>query len=112
MAEWTIYHNPRCSKSRATMEILQEKGVDPEVIEYLQAPLSKESLQTLSKQLGKPIKDFMRTKEAAFTGLETAGEEELMEAIIKAPVLLERPIVVRGDKAVLGRPPENVLDLF
>ena len=116
MTLYTIYHNPRCSKSRQTLELLTRRGIEPDVVEYLKAPLSVLALQTLVQKLGVPVIDIMRTKEPEFKELELSNLEvtdnHLLQAIAKNPILLERPIVVRGDKAVIGRPPENVLELI
>lgn len=112
----TIYHNPRCSKSRQTLQLLQDKGVEPEVVLYLENPPSKTALKKLLKSLGMKARDLMRIKEAEYkdNGLddESLKEDDLIAAMIKHPKLIERPIVVNGDKAALGRPPENVLDIL
>ena len=111
---FTIYHNPRCSKSRETLALLESKTKDFTIIEYLKTPLSSEEITELSNKLGvKPLK-MMRTKEAEFKeqNLKTAGDAELIEAMVNTPKLMERPIVTCGDKAIIGRPPENVLSLF
>jgi len=111
-----IYHNPRCSKSRQTLTLLQERGVDVEIVEYLKEPLDVASLRALMQALGKPPRDAIRRGEAAFTelGLTTKLDDDdaLLAAIAAQPVLLERPIVVVGRRAALGRPPENVLALL
>jgi arsenate reductase len=113
---YTIYHNPRCSKSRQTLELLNERGIDPEVVDYLTAPLSTQALQTLSQKLRVSVVDMMRTKEQVFKELELGDtgvtDDQLLQAISQNPILLERPIVVCGDRAVIGRPPENVLELI
>lgn len=110
----TIYHNPRCSKSRQTLQLLQQKDVDADVVEYLKTPPSKAELKRILKMLGKNAKDIVRRKEAAEAGVDAdaLGEAALIEAIVANPQILERPIVVAGDKAALGRPPENVLDIL
>ncbi len=111
-----IYHNPRCSKSRQTLALLEEGGVAFEVVEYLQDTPSVEELSELANKLGRQPLEFTRTKEAAFAALDPPGadrsREEMLEALSAHPILIERPIVVRGDRAVLGRPPENVLALL
>ncbi|MEM9623109.1 MAG: arsenate reductase (glutaredoxin) [Pseudomonadota bacterium] len=116
MPKATIYHNPRCSKSRQTLALLEAHNVAVEVIEYLQTPLSMATLQTLSEQLNMAPRQFMRSKEAAYRerdlGSPDISDHELFEAIIAEPILLERPIVVMQDRAILGRPPENVLALI
>lgn len=116
MSKVTIYHNPRCSKSRQTLALLEEKGIEPEVVLYLETPPDAEQLQTLVKQLGISPRELIRTSEEEYKtfGLSNKdlGDDELIDAMIKAPKLIQRPIVVKGNKAVLGRPPENVLDLL
>lgn len=109
-----IYHNPRCSKSRETLSILTEKGVQFEVIDYLKDPLTLDELETLHKALGVPLETMVRTKEEIFPGLEMDlnDPESVFMNIIRHPILLERPIVIKENKAVIGRPPENVLKLF
>lgn len=110
-----IYHNPRCSKSRQTLQLLQDKGIEPEVILYLENPPSKSALKKLLKSLDMKARDLMRKKEAEYKDNnladETLKEDDLIAAMIEHPKLIERPIVVNGDKAALGRPPENVLDI-
>lgn len=110
----TIYHNPRCSKSRQTLQLIEEAQQPVTVVEYLKAPLSKEQIIQLISLLNVPVIDIMRTKEAEFKeqALKGASDETLINAIVNTPKLLERPIVVLGDKAVIGRPPENVLTLW
>lgn len=112
----TIYYNPRCSKSRATLELLQEKGIEPEIIEYMDAPPDIDTLKKLVKMLGITPRELMRRHEQVFkdAGLDdpTFTDEELLEALAQCPSLLERPIVVNGNKAAMGRPPENVLDIL
>ena len=116
MTIYTIFHNPRCSKSRQALGLLQEQGIEPEVVEYLKTPLSTQTLQNLCQKLGVNVVDMMRTKEREFKelGLGDRGvtDDELLQAMTQNPILLERPIVVCGDKAVIGRPPENVLGLI
>ena len=111
-----IYHNPRCSKSRQTLALLEENGVAIEVVKYLDNTPSQEQLATLVNQLGfDSAHQLMRTKEAPYKerGLSAQSDEQtLLTAMVEEPKLIERPIVVKGDKAVLGRPPENVLALI
>lgn len=111
-----IYHNPRCSKSRATLSLLQEHDIDPEVILYLDAPPDMTTLKTITRALDCSIHDIMRTGESVYKTLGLVdgdhNEEELLQLVIDNPVLLERPIVTHNDKAAIGRPPENVLSLF
>lgn len=112
----TIYHNPRCSKSRQTLALLEEKGVEPEIVLYLESPPSKSALKDLVKKLGlKSARDLMRIKEAPYTELKLEGvtaETALIDAMAENPILIERPIVVNGAKAAIGRPPEAVLAIL
>lgn len=111
-----IYHNPRCSKSRETLQLLQDKGIEPEIILYLDTPPDAKTLQALLKKLGKKPRELMRTKEAEYKaqGLNNPDlcDAELIAAMIATPKLIERPIVVNGSKAALGRPPEQVLEIL
>lgn len=111
-----IYHNPRCSKSRKTLELLQQHALQPQVIEYLKSPPDAKTLKALLAQLGIGARDLLRTKEEEYTlaGLDdpALSDDAVIAAMIKFPKLIERPIVVIGNKAVLGRPPEKVLDLI
>ena len=112
----TIYHNPRCSKSRQTLALLEHAGISPRVIEYLDHPPTAEELATLANQLDMQPGEFIRSREAAYNQLiPPAGDRspaELLAAMAANPILIERPIVVRGNRAVLGRPPENVHQLL
>jgi arsenate reductase len=107
----TIYHNPRCNTSRRTLALLRDKGVEPEIVEYLKTPYTAAQLKTLLRQLKLPAKRLVRKKEAAAAGIdpEALPEEALIDAMAKNPIIVERPIVVSGRKAALGRPPEAVL---
>ena len=110
-----IYHNPRCSKSRQALQLCEEAGSEIEVVEYLKTPFDEVALHDLLKKLGKKVHEIVRTKEEVYSQLELSvdsTEEEIIAAIIKYPVLLERPIVVKGDRAAIGRPPENIKTLF
>ena len=109
-----IYHNPRCSKSRATLALLVERGIEPEIIDYLNNPPNAMMLKQIQAALDVPVMDMVRTKEAPFkeNDLESATENELIDAIAQFPILLERPIVVNGSRAAIGRPPENVLEIL
>jgi arsenate reductase (glutaredoxin) len=110
----TIYHNPRCGKSRQTLALLQDKGITPDIIEYLKTPYTEAQLKTLLAQLGLPAKAIVRKKEAAAAGIDPGklSEDQLIAAMAKNPIIVERPIVVSGGKAALGRPPEAVLKVL
>ncbi|MCP3689647.1 MAG: arsenate reductase (glutaredoxin) [Gammaproteobacteria bacterium] len=111
----TIYHNPRCSKSRQTLAILEEQEVDIEVIEYLQDSPDKKTLTKILKQLGMAPAALLRTGEAVFKELhleDNPDDEAILDAMIENPILIERPIVLANDKACIGRPPESVLDIL
>lgn len=116
MSEVTIYHNPRCSKSRQTLELLRERGVEPEIVHYLETPPEPETLADILQRLGAEPREIMRHKEAPYkeNGLDdpSVDREALLRAIKEHPVLLERPIVVANGKAAIGRPPENVLEIL
>ncbi|SDJ60067.1 arsenate reductase (glutaredoxin) [Microbulbifer yueqingensis] len=113
---WTIYHNPRCSKSRQTLQLLQDKGVEPEVVLYLETPPDAATLRELLKKLGIDARELLRTGEDAYKELglkdRDLAEDDLIRAMAEHPKLIQRPIVVKGERAVLGRPPENVLELL
>ncbi|MEK9683640.1 MAG: arsenate reductase (glutaredoxin) [Rhodospirillaceae bacterium] len=112
----TIYHNPRCSKSRATLNLLQEKGVEIKVIEYLKTPPSASELDSFLTALGKEPRDLMRKSELPYKELnlqdQTKTRAELIKAMIENPILIERPIVVNDGKVTIGRPPENVFAIL
>lgn len=112
----TIYHNPRCSKSRQTLALLEERGLQPTVIRYLETPPDVATLRSLLGMLELAPRDVMRRKEAAYreNGLDdpSLDDDALLAAIVANPVLLERPIVVAGGRAAIGRPPENVLEIL
>jgi arsenate reductase len=113
--EILLLHNPRCSKSRATLALLEERGAAFETRRYLETPLDAEELIDLGRRLGKPILEWTRQKEAAFkdAGLsKDSSEEAVRAAMVEEPILMERPIVIRGNRAVIGRPPEDVLALL
>jgi len=115
MSEVTIYHNPRCSKSRQALELLKEKSIEPEVVEYLKTPPNAAELKDILSKLGLSPDELMRKKEAIYKELGLAGvsdENELITAMVNNPKLIERPIVIKGDKAAIGRPPESVLDIL
>ena len=110
----TMYHNPRCNTSRRTLALLREKGVEPTIIEYLKTPYTASQLKKILGQLKMPAKRLVRKKEAAAAGVdpETLSEDALIEAMARNPIIVERPIVVAGAKAALGRPPEAVLSVL
>jgi arsenate reductase len=115
MSAVTIYHNPRCSKSRNTLALLEKSGIHPEVVLYLENPPNRKELKQLLKKLGLTAAELVRRTEEAYKacGLNKGSTgEEIVGAMVKYPKLIERPIVVKGDRAVLGRPPENVLELI
>ena len=111
-----IYHNPRCSKSRQTLQLLQEQGVNLEIIEYLKTPPSAEELNDILQKLGMEPRELMRKNETEYksSGLndEMLDRQALINGMVKHPILIERPIVVANDKAAIGRPPEAVLAIL
>ena len=113
---YTIYHNPRCSKSRQTLALLEDNGVEPEVVLYLEDTPDAATLKTLLKKLGLKPRDLLRTGEDVYKQLGLAdpalSDAAIVNAMVAHPKLIERPIVVKGQRAVLGRPPENVLELI
>lgn len=115
MKHVTIWHNPRCSKSRNAVTLLEEKGIDAEVVKYLDTPPTKEELVEVLNMLGISARELMRTKEAIYKELnlkEETDEDKLIEAMVKNPKLIERPIVIKDGKAAIGRPIENIIDLL
>lgn len=114
--EVVIYHNPRCSKSRQTLELLREKGIEPRIVEYLKTPPDEKEIARLLKLLGRSPRELMRRKEAEYRelGLDDPSLDEaaLIRALHEHPRLIERPIVVRGNRAAIGRPPEQVLEIL
>lgn len=112
----TILHNPRCSKSRATLTLLRGKGIDPKIVDYIETPPSAEELRDILAKLGLKPRDVMRKGEKVYKELELGDESlsdtALITALVGNPILIERPIVVNGEKAALGRPPENVLTIL
>ncbi len=109
-----IYHNPRCSKSREALNLIREQGIEPQIIEYLQTPLTRAELKTLVDVLGLRPRDIIRSKEESFAALALNLDDDaaVLAALATHPELLERPIVLQGTKAVLARPPEKVRELF
>lgn len=114
MTEVTIYHNPRCSKSRETLALIEGKGVKPRVVEYLKTPPDAAELTRILALLGKGPRDILRRKEAAEAGIDADALDDgaLIQAMVAHPAVIERPIVVAGAKAALGRPPQSVLDIL
>lgn len=110
-----IYHNPRCSKSREALALLRARGIEPEVVLYLEAKLHADEVTDLIQKLGVSAHELLRTKEDAYAAAALSTESsthEVARAIVGAPILLERPVVVRGERAVIARPPERLLELF
>ena len=116
MSQFTIYHNPRCSKSRQTLAILEEHNIQPDIVLYLEDTPNKPELKKLLEQLGKTPRDILRKSEDAYKDQSLSdsslSDDALLNAMLAEPKLIERPIVVKDNKAVLGRPPENVLELL
>lgn len=116
MTDLTLYHNPRCSKSRGALELLEERGLTPNVVRYLETPPDAATLQSLLAKLGIGARQLLRTGEDEYTQLDLANpalsDEQLVAAMVQHPKLIERPILVAGDKAVIGRPPEKVLEIL
>ncbi|MCY3766082.1 MAG: arsenate reductase (glutaredoxin) [Gemmatimonadetes bacterium] len=116
MSEVVIYHNPRCSKSRQTLNLLRERGIEPRVVEYLKTPPDEETLSGILDMLGIQPSDLVRTKEDEFRALglreKTDDPKALIRAMATHPILIERPIVMHGDRARVGRPPESVLEIL
>jgi arsenate reductase len=112
----TLWHNPRCSKSRDSFKLLEEKGIEANVVKYLEDVPTKEELQAILAMLGmSSARELMRTKEAVYSELklkDETSEEKLIEAMVENPKLIERPIVIRDNKAVIGRPIEKVIELL
>ena len=112
----TIYHNPRCSKSRQTLELLQQNNIELQVVKYLETPPDAEQLRQIIRMLGIPAHELLRKKESEFklAGLDQSklDDDTVIKAMEQYPKLIERPIVVHNGKAMIGRPPENVLTLF
>jgi arsenate reductase (glutaredoxin) len=110
----TIYHNPRCGKSRQTLALLQARGIAPHIVEYVKTPPSAVELKKILAMLGMTAQELLRKREAAEAGIDPGklSEGRLIEAMVSNPIVIERPIVVNGDKAALGRPPEAVLKIL
>lgn len=116
MTDLTLYHNPRCSKSRGALELLEARGLTPTVVRYLETPLSAAQIKALLGKLGISARQLLRSGEEEYKTLNLAdaslSEQQLIDAIAAHPKLMERPILEVGNKAVIGRPPENVLELL
>ena len=116
LSEVTIYHNPRCSKSRQTLKLLRENGIQPKIIEYLKTPPSDTELKSILELLGISARELMRTQERVFKEQDLGGPEhdsaELISTMVDNPILIERPIVLAHGKAVLARPPEKVMSIL
>ena len=112
----TIYHNPRCSKSRQTLQLLEARGVKPKIVEYLKEPPSSAELKAILKKLGMKPRDLLRQGEARYAELglkeRALSDDALIELMVENPILIERPIVVSGNKAAIGRPPETVREIL
>ena len=116
MPNVTIWHNPRCSKSRQTLQLIRDRGVEPTIVEYLKTPPSQSEIEGALAKLGLEPHALIRNKESVYKelglGNDSLDSATLLSAMAKHPVLIERPVVIRGERAVLGRPPENVLALL
>ncbi|HFD79941.1 MAG TPA: arsenate reductase (glutaredoxin) [Gammaproteobacteria bacterium] len=116
MSKPLIYHNPRCSKSRQTLELLRERDIEPEIVEYLKTPPDCAQLERILDLLGLEPRQLMRRNETEYRELglddDTLSREQLIQAMVEHPRLIQRPIVVHGQRAALGRPPEAVLDIL
>ena len=116
MTAMTLYHNPRCSKSRSALQLLEDRGLSPTIVRYLDTPLNTAQLQTLLDKLGISPRQLLRTGEDEYKTLGLSDPQltdaQLIDAMLSQPKLIERPILVVGDKAVIGRPPENVLEIL
>lgn len=112
----TIYHNPRCTKSRATLALLRDKGIEPKIVDYLETPPTADELKGILAKLGLGPREVIRRGEKIYKELElsdnTLPDNALITAMAGNPILIERPIVVKGNKAVIGRPPGNVLEIL
>lgn len=116
MTGYVLYHNPHCSKSRGALELLQERGIEPQVVRYLDTPPDAATLRTLVRKLGIRPRELLRTGEEEYRSLgladESVGDDAIIEAMAAHPRLIERPILMRDERAVIGRPPERVLELL
>ncbi|WP_414154964.1 arsenate reductase (glutaredoxin) [Pseudomonas sp. BNK-43-a] len=116
MTDLTLYHNPRCSKSRGALELLEERGLAPTVVRYLETPPDAATLKALLGKLGIGARQLLRSGEDEYKALDLANpaltDAQLIDAMVQHPKLIERPVLVAGDKAVIGRPPEKVLEIL
>lgn len=116
MTDLTLYHNPRCSKSRGALELIEARGLQPTVVCYLETPPTASELKALLGKLGVAARELLRSGEDEYKTLGLAdsslSEDQLIEAMVQHPKLIERPILIAGDKAVIGRPPEKILELL
>ncbi|MEH6368563.1 MULTISPECIES: arsenate reductase (glutaredoxin) [Pseudomonas] len=116
MTDLTLYHNPRCSKSRSALQILEERGLTPTIMRYLETPPSADELTALLRKLDMPARSLLRTGEEEYKALNLADatltEQQLIDAMVANPKLIERPILIAGDRAIVGRPPERVLEIL
>ncbi|MDI9777402.1 arsenate reductase (glutaredoxin) [Pseudomonas sp.] len=116
MTDLTLYHNPRCSKSRGALELLEQRGLAPTIVRYLETPPDAATLKALLGKLGIAPRQLLRSGEDEYTSLDlanpTLSDAQLIDAMVNHPKLIERPILVAGDKAVIGRPPEKVLEIL
>jgi len=116
MTDLTLYHNPRCSKSRGALELLEARGLTPTVVRYLETPPNAGRLRALLGKLGIGARDLLRTGEDEYKTLNLAdaslSDDDLIAAMAAHPKLIERPILVAGDKAMIGRPPEKILEIL
>lgn len=116
MTDITLYHNPRCSKSRAALALLEERGIQATVVKYLDTPLNAQQITTLLSKLGLTARDIMRSGESIYKEMNLDNPElddkQLIDAMVQAPILIQRPILVVGDKAAIGRPMDNLIELL
>ncbi|WP_339487349.1 arsenate reductase (glutaredoxin) [Pseudomonas sp. EL_65y_Pfl2_R95] len=116
MTDLTLYHNPRCSKSRAALQLLEDRGLAPEIVRYLDTPPTAEQLSEVLSKLGMPARALLRTGEDDYKTLNLSepglSETQLIAAMVAQPKLIERPILIAGNRAIVGRPPERVLEIL
>ena len=116
MSNVTIYHNPRCSKSRQTLQLLETQGIAPDIVLYLETPPDRDTLETIISKLGIPVRELLRTGEQEYKDNALKNpeldDEALLDAMVRWPKLMQRPIVVKGNNARIGRPPEAVLEIL